>query len=714
VLNVPNGSGPTLAWYTGSCGGTLIGTGNNLTVSPSTTTTYYARYESPVCTSNCVSVTVTVFPVPVAPTSAIASPAVVCLNSTTTLTATGGGGAGTTLNWYKGASCDQVFVGQGSPLTVTPTLGVTIYWARYENAGCVSGCASTTVTVNSVPVAPASPVANPATICSGTITILSASTSGSGTLTWYSGSCGGTPVGTGNNLAVIPGITSGTVTYYARMENPPCTPSSCVSVTVTVHPSNVAPVASANPNPVPLGFSTILHATGGSGTTLRWYTGFCGNPEGIVGTGNNLVVTPAVTTTYYAQWESPTCPSACASVTVVVQSLTLSGVVQYLNPYLTPLNGVYIQLYKDGLYTGLSTFSATQFVGGTPIQGYYQFPGIVPGNYSLVVSYSGTWGGVNATDALVIELYTCCGYPLPGLLWNAGDVDVNAVVNGTDALWVKYRVVNLIDYFPAGDWVFNNAPFVVTGFTTYNFQGLCTGDVNASYIPTGFKSQSFISVVDDGTRYISTGQSFSYEIKPTISTEIGAMTLFLGYDQGLVDIENVKSSIGEMQYNLFDNGKISLAWSATTPVTTDESKPIITLQMKAKEFISEPTRLFTIEGGSEFANANADQINGLDLKMSKLATITNSFSISNYPNPFQNGTTIVYNLPEQGHVTLTVTNIYGQTLRTLVSTDQMEGIYKVKVDPADLNLQPGVYMYKIEVNGVTTNYNQVNKMIFTR
>jgi hypothetical protein len=237
--------------------------------------------------------------------------------------------------------------------------------------------------------------------------------------------------------------------------------------------------------------------------------------------------------------------------------------------------------------------------------------------------------------------------------------------------------------------------------------------VNASYIPTGFKSQSFISVVDDGTRYISTGQSFNYEIKPTISTEIGAMTLFLGYDQGLVDIENVKSSIGEMQYNLFDNGKIGLAWSATNPVTTDENKPIITLQMKAKEFISEPTRLFTIEGGSEFANANAEQINGLDLKMSKLATITNSFSISNYPNPFQNGTTIVYNLPEQGHVTLTVTNIYGQTLRTLVSTDQMEGIYKVKVDPADLNLQPGVYMYKIEVNGVTTNYNQVNKMIFT-
>jgi hypothetical protein len=650
----------------------------------------------------------------------MASPAIVCLNSTTTLTATGGGGTGSMIYWYKGTDlCGGTYVGQGSPLTVTPTLGVTIYWARYVNPGCSSGCVSTTVTVNSVPVAPTFPGANPSTICSGNTTTLHATPQGGGTLTWYSGSCGGTWVGTGNNLIVTPvipggGIQSGTLTYYARMENPPCTSSTCVSVTVTIHPSNVAPSVSATPNPLPQGASTTLHATNGSGTTLNWYTGSCGNTW--IGTGNDLVVSPTVTTTYYAQWESTTCPAACASVTVVVQTLTLSGVVQYDNPYLTPLNGVLIYLYKDGVYTNQYTTTAPYFTGSGVTQGYYQFPGLVPGNYSLHVSYNGTWGGVNATDALVIELFWInpVTYPLSGLFWKAGDVDTSHVVDATDALWVKYRVVNMIDYFPAGDWVFNNGPIIVAGNTSYNFQGLCTGDVNASYIPTGFKSQSFISVIDDGTRYISTGQSFNYEIKPSINTEIGAMTLFLGYNQGLVDIENVKSSIGEIQYNLFDNGKIGLAWSTINPVTTNESKPIITLQMKAKEFIPEPTRIFTIEGGSEFANANADRIFGLDLKMSKLATATNSFSISNYPNPFQNSTTIVYNLPEQGHVTLTVTNIYGQSLRTLVNTDQMEGIYKVTVDPADLNLQPGVYMYKIEVNGVTTNYNQVNKMIFTR
>jgi hypothetical protein len=298
-------------------------------------------------------------------------------------------------------------------------------------------------------------------------------------------------------------------------------------------------------------------------------------------------------------------------------------------------------------------------------------------------------------------------------LWNAGDVDANTVVNGTDALWVKYRVVNLLDYFPAGDWVFNNVPFTVAGNTTYDFLGLCTGDVNASYIPTGFKSQSFISVVDDGTRNISTDRVFNYEIMPSKNMEIGAMTLFLGYDPNTMEIGEVKSHIGDLQYNI-GNDEIGMAWSTTKPVMLNENEPIISLQMKSKAFISEPTYPFTINNGSEFANAKAARINGLDLKMAKLATTTNSFSISNYPNPFQNNTIIVYNLPEQGHVKLTVTNIYGQLIRTLVNADQIEGIYRVTVDAADVNLQPGVYMYKIEVNGVTTNYHQINKMIFAR
>ena len=56
------GSGATLTWYAGGCGsGTSLGTGSPLVISkPVVTTTYYARWESGLQYSSCLSATVTV------------------------------------------------------------------------------------------------------------------------------------------------------------------------------------------------------------------------------------------------------------------------------------------------------------------------------------------------------------------------------------------------------------------------------------------------------------------------------------------------------------------------------------------------------------------------------------------------------------------------------------------------------------------------------
>ena len=55
------GDAETIAWYTGSAGGTSVGIGNGLLVSPLVTTTYYGRYEdaSP-CSYNSASQSVTI------------------------------------------------------------------------------------------------------------------------------------------------------------------------------------------------------------------------------------------------------------------------------------------------------------------------------------------------------------------------------------------------------------------------------------------------------------------------------------------------------------------------------------------------------------------------------------------------------------------------------------------------------------------------------
>ena len=71
----------------------------------------------------------------------------------------------------------------------------------------------------------------------------------------------------------------------------------------------------------------------------------------------------------------------------------------------------------------------------------------------------------------------------------------------------------------------------------------------------------------------------------------------------------------------------------------------------------------------------------------------------NYPNPFNPTTTIKFNLPEAGMVKLTLFNILGQQIRTLVNEFQESGVHTINFDATELN--SGMYIYKIESGSFT-------------
>jgi len=72
-------------WFTGSCGGTSVGTGTSLTVTPAANTTYYARAQGGCAAPGaCATVTVTVNPNPGTPAINAITP--ICLGSVRALT----------------------------------------------------------------------------------------------------------------------------------------------------------------------------------------------------------------------------------------------------------------------------------------------------------------------------------------------------------------------------------------------------------------------------------------------------------------------------------------------------------------------------------------------------------------------------------------------------------------------------------------------------
>ena len=94
--------------------------------------------------------------------------------------------------------------------------------------------------------------------------------------------------------------------------------------------------------------------------------------------------------------------------------------------------------------------------------------------------------------------------------------------------------------------------------------------------------------------------------------------------------------------------------------------------------------------------------------------LPDAFSLSqNYPNPVNLETVIKYALPEDCHVELTIYNMLGQKVKTLVNQYQDAGYKMVHWNGRDdkgYEIASGLYFYKLQ----TPKYSETKKMIFVK
>ncbi len=85
----------------------------------------------------------------------------------------------------------------------------------------------------------------------------------------------------------------------------------------------------------------------------------------------------------------------------------------------------------------------------------------------------------------------------------------------------------------------------------------------------------------------------------------------------------------------------------------------------------------------------------------------------NYPNPFNPTTTISYQLPVSSEIELTIYNLLGQPIKTLVDSKQPAGTHKVQWDGKNdegKEAASGVYIYRIQ----SDRFIQSKKMLLIR
>jgi hypothetical protein len=203
---------------------------------------------------------------------------------------------------------------------------------------------------------------------------------------------------------------------------------------------------------------------------------------------------------------------------------------------------------------------------------------------------------------------------------------------------------------------------------------------------------------------------------PVSSDKVNGATYFLlsiKYDTSVMELDTIlrSSAIGDGLFNyVVDSGVLRIMWFNFSPV--DFSGNLFTMYFKnyngsvsAVQF-DDPNEVkdaFEELMDIEFVNG------GVGVTDVEQENIPVKYDLSqNYPNPFNPVTTIRYEIPKESRVEITIFNILGQRITTLVDEIQRPGFYDAKWNAN--NCSSGIYFYSI----VTDEFCKTKKMILLK
>lgn len=157
-------------------------------------------------------------------------------------------------------------------------------------------------------------------------------------------------------------------------------------------------------------------------------------------------------------------------------------------------------------------------------------------------------------------------------------------------------------------------------------------------------------------------------------------TTFVWTDDGLSDSDKYKSLV---------DGNYQLYTADFSEISSAANNPEFRIRIR-----------FDARNAS-VANGNRVTFNNITLdgnpRPDDQNTLADFHLGKNYPNPFQNSTTIPFTMFENGYVHLEVFNTLGQRVTQLLDEEVQYGDYRVLFDGS--SLASGIYLYRMNVNG---------------
>ena len=204
----------------------------------------------------------------------------------------------------------------------------------------------------------------------------------------------------------------------------------------------------------------------------------------------------------------------------------------------------------------------------------------------------------------------------------------------------------------------------------------------------------------------------------TNGVELSSLQFGFKYDNTLLEFKGIISSAGAMKWISYVNPNDSeIDWGGFDPTnntnTLKDGDQVVTLQFLAlqPQNLWEASPLYTTRkfaGNTLSKDLTLTPTNGI-LQVLKMegGEILNGNNMEVYPNPYQDEVTITFKVEETTNATLSIYDIVGRKLVTILDTQIPNGVYNYTKDLGQL--VPGVYVVKLTVENGVSSFERIVK-----